>query len=116
MYKKTKLCNTNVIKEFKILKIQDKYNLRLALICHRVIHKKENINHAHKNLKFNNDVHERNFRNNLNFYHAASAYTTKNKVTDKASIVWNEMNTNMKHILNRAKFKKDLGNDFLNNY
>ena len=75
-------------KQLEILKVKDHAKLRLALINHKVIYSKECLNWAHKNMKLQNEIHGRNLRNNLNFQINANAYS---RVTEKASIVWNNL-------------------------
>jgi len=103
---KNKLTGTNKLhKDNNILKIFDQGKARMALLSHRAIHQKEHTNVAYETMKLANQS-GRNLRNNLNFITDINYYFKKNKITEGASIIWNNLPQELKLIKNREKFKE----------
>ena len=56
-------------------------------------------------------------RNNTNnFAITAQLYVVENKVTENASILWNDLSIELKIIASRCPFKEHIKNSFLNTY
>ena len=114
---KPKLYSTSLIhKNSKILKIVEQAKLRLALLNHRVIYNSVSLNVAHKSMRLQAGVHRRNLRNNLNFHVDINAYQKLNKIVEQSTIVWNDLENQLKSIKNRNKFKESVSIKFLDSY
>jgi len=84
LLRKPKLFSTNAIhRNNNMLKVHDKAKLRLALICHRAVYKRNTLNAAHDGLILSHQVHNRNLRNTSFFQIQAAAYNELNKVTEQ---------------------------------
>ena len=109
--------NTNSLyKKYDIIKIHDQAKLRLSLINHRVVYAKESLNCSHRSLQLNNDIHNRNLRNNLNFQTNVNSYDKKNKFVESASVVWNNLNNDLKNTKSRSIFKENFSKELINTY
>ena len=117
LYKERKRTRTNILhKTHNILKIIDLAKLRLSLINHRVIYSKEQLNFAHRNLQINYNIHQHNLRNTLNFQINALAYRKNNKITEHASIVWNNLTNEIKNNKYRETFKRKYSSILIDHY
>lgn len=102
-------------KECKILKIQDMMKLRCLLISHKVIHQKDKLNASHNHMLINHH-NGRTLRNNLSFQINVDAYTNKNKVTERAMVLWNDLPHYLRNIESRNLFKSKLEEYYLHSY
>lgn len=114
--KRIRYSTNKIHKENKIIKVKDLAKLRLCLICHKVIHNKKLTNISHRDMTRTQHIHDRNLRNNTNLNLTTNHFNTYNKITEQASIEWNSLNSNMKKIESRKKFKKILENHLLQEY
>jgi len=115
IFNKSRLHRTNDLhKTLKILKVVDHAKIRLALIGHRFTQDKSN--YTYRNLELVHNIHNRNLRNFLNIKTTAESYRRENKVTEQASIEWNNINTDTKIVKSRGKFKTSLEINILNTY
>ena len=55
-------------------------------------------------------------RNNMNFHVAAEYYSYKNKITERATILWNQLPIYLKNTPNRLSFKEKLYSYFSESY
>ena len=111
-----KLSGTNKLhKQLSLLKINELAKLRLLLTSHKAIYDRENINIALNNMK-KREREDRQLRNFLDFKIHANYFFNKNKVTEHAMVLWNELNHRYKVLSSRDKFKSEIHKFYLKNY
>lgn len=116
LFKLPRLTSTNALhKSQNVLKIQDQSKLRTALIGQRVIHYPTELNIAYTEIQ-NNVDRNRNLRDNLTLRISATSYLAKNKITENAAIIWNDLPHDIRTIRNRDLFKEKVKNRYLNSY
>ena len=103
--------------ENKILKIQDNYNLRLALLIHKLFYFPNMVPEEFNGcLVRTNSVHSYPSRRPNNIYLTTNDYKTLSTINAQASIVWNNLPVNEKSISNRNAFKDIICNRILSSY
>ena len=116
LYRLDRLTSTNWIHKNKgILKITDLCSLRSLLLSHKVVHYFNETNISHKGIELLN-YNDRLLRNNLNLKISANFFLKYNKVTERATVLWNDLPNHIKKTSNRKMFKDKIENMYLNNY
>ena len=106
LFNLNKRTNTGELhKNNNVLKLSELCKLRTLLIGHKVIYYPNEKNVAHNEIQ-RNLINGRNMRNNINLRISAASYSAQNKVSENASILWNDIPREIKNIANRENFKK----------
>ena len=82
---------------------------------HKVIYENDKTTWIYNKMQLNQNIHGRNLRR-LNFQTTTNYFLPTNKITEKASIVWNDLNPIIKVIDKRQKFKSKIQYSYLNSY
>ena len=103
--------------ESKILLVKDNYTIRLLLLIHKLSYDKTDVPKELRNcIETNSEIHSYPTRSQTNIFLRTTSFERLNRITDEASIVWNETPLQTRDIRKREDFKKKLIEDFIKSY
>ena len=114
--KRIRTGTNNLHKSLNILKVIDLAKLRSLLIGHKVIYENHKTNSSHVGMTLLNRTRVLRRNDNVNFTITAQHYDNQNKITENASIIWNDIPNELKILKCRDNFKLKVKSHLLYNY